>query len=1014
MPEGGTTIWRILTAVALCAISAPAYAAEELLFGEPPEWVVEFDHAETVAFDEELPAHARLTDFQTRLEAGRTIHYIAIDIEIRSPEGLSAGDLSLSWRPEFDELTVHHVLIDRGGTVIDVLGEGQTFTVLRREQNLEEAVLTGVLTANMFPNGLEVGDVLRVAYTVSQTNPVLGANAESAFGPLNGIVDQTHLRLSWPEDLALRVTASNDLPALKRSRRGGYEAVAMVMGLREPALPPTDAPPRYRLVRMVEATTFGSWGDVAKLFVPLYHEASRIPAEGPLRAALEEIRSASESPVTRTEMALALVQNRVRYVALAMGQGSLVPADAGTTWGRRFGDCKAKTALLLGLLRELGIEAEPVLVNTALGDALPQRLPMVSAFDHVLVRAHVAGQDYFLDGTRRGDTSLARIATPQFVWGLPVAEAAAELVPMIAPPLAQPDEETIVRIDASGGLRAPAATQIETILRGDTAIAMNAAMAQYVGQNRRQVLEQYWRERFDYVTPERVDMKFDQTAGEVRITLAGAAAMDWDYNQFEPSGMRVGYTPDFTRAPGAGSDAPFAVPHPFYDRTSFSVTLPEGFTAEQIKGENVDQVVAGVEYRRELAMQGNVFTGTRSIRSVAPEFAAADAAAAKQVLERLWDQRVFLNIPERYRLSRAEIAAMATAQSENPQALIDQGIALLNQAEWVAARSVFDKVIEIAPGNQWGWANRAVVNAHLGQREAAESDAAKALEIAPNNHVSRHAIGLLAMRRGDYADAVEAFSEAFALEPGNTFALRQRAMAQTALEDFDAALADAERLIAMEPTVQAHYVLKGMVLASSRREEELAAHVEVMLARFPDDQTVRAAASQMFMDVGADAKADTLLADSLDAGPNVVALMTSASRRPVSETDAKLADLDEALRIEPDFLPALLMRANTLWMEYRFEPALADVNRALELSPGLAQAYDIKVKILLDMNRRTEAGRVVDEMAAASATDPVGLALAAQNYQQLGRAAKARETIARAREIAPNNEFVEKIGSMIR
>jgi tetratricopeptide (TPR) repeat protein len=107
------------------------------------------------------------------------------------------------------------------------------------------------------------------------------------------------------------------------------------------------------------------------------------------------------------------------------------------------------------------------------------------------------------------------------------------------------------------------------------------------------------------------------------------------------------------------------------------------------------------------------------------------------------------------------------------------------------------------------------------------------------------------------------------------------------------------------------------------------------------------------------------------------------------------------------------MRANTLWMEYRYQPALVDANRALELSPGLAQAYDIKVKVLLDMNRRAEAMRVVDEMVERNAADAVGLAMAAQFYQRLGSATKARETIARARGIAPDNQLVLTIAARI-
>ncbi|HWK41111.1 MAG TPA: DUF3857 domain-containing protein [Croceibacterium sp.] len=1007
--------WRSYTAIALFAIAAPAYAGEELLFGERPQWVVDFDRVAQVQSDAELPVHVRLSDFQSRLEAGRATHYVALELEIRTPEGLSAGNLSLSWRPEFEDLTVHHVLIERGGTVTDVLAEGQSFTVLRREQNLEEAVLTGILTANLMPAGLEVGDVLRLAYTVSSANPVLGRHAETTLGPLNGIVGQSFVRLNWPSDIGLRVVASQDLPAFKRGTRGGYEFVTLEMEQREPLLPPAGAPPRYQLLRMVEATTFTSWGELSQLFVPLYEEASRIPADGPLRDALERIRAASDDPVKRTEAALALVQNQVRYVALAMGVGGLVPADTATTWARRFGDCKAKTALLLGLLRELGIEAEPVLVSSILGDALPQRLPMVSAFDHVLLRAHVNGQDYFLDGTRRGDTSLERIAMPHFVWGLPVTGSGDDLVPMVAPALAQPDEETVIRIDATDGVRAPSPTQVETVLRGDGALAFNMAMAQYVGQARRQVLEQYWRRQFDYITPENVDFRFDQNTNEARITLAGAALMDWGYNNFEPNGMRVGYTPDFTREPGPGSDAPFAVGHPFYSRTEFKVTLPEGFVLENISGENVEQTVAGVEYRRELGLADNVFSAVRSARSIAQEFPAAETVAAKQMLERLWGQRVFLKMPEGYRLSHADVAAMGKADSENPRLLADQGYALMNEGEYQAAKAVLDKVLEIDPRDEWALANRALAQTYLGNREGAESDAAKALEISPGSFVAYHALGELALRRQDFPAAVEAFSKAIDLEEGNTFALRQRCLAYSQLKDFDSALADADAIVAIEPDGIGGYLARGFVLAQARRTDDLVAHVNAMLARFPDEEDLSPIASQMFVNAGMDDEADALLSKSLAGGTsNIMALMTRASLRPTDETDQKLADLNEVLKLEPDFIPALLMRANTLWKEYRLQPALADANRVLELAPDVMEAYQTKIKILVDMNRRTEAVRTVDEMVEKFANDPAGLAMAAQSYQQLDRMAKAREAITRAKAIASENAVVRTIAPHIR
>src|SRR5690606_22334129 len=165
-------------------------------------------------------------------------------------------------------------------------------------------------------------------------------------------------------------------------------------------------------------------------------------------------------------------------------------------------------------------------------------------------------------------------------------------------------------------------------------------------------------------------------------------------------------------------------------------------------------------------------------------------------------------------------------------------------------------------------------------------------------------------------------------------------------------------------------------------------------------------ASELFFLVGADGKAQALAEETLDDNPSAAALVLSAGRRPTDETEMRLAELNEALRIEPDFLPALLMRANTLWMEYRFEAAMADEDRALELYPGDPEAYTIKVKVLLDTDRRGEALRLVDELVEKSATDARGLATAASLYERLENVNKARATVERAREIAPGDPYV--------
>lgn len=126
-----------------------------------PDWVAPVDFPVDSSNGDEAPYRILLHDQQVSLEPGRRTTYSEVVIRIQTPAGLAAGNLLFPWRPATDVLTVHKVQILRGDRVIDVLESGQTFTVIRREQNLENAILDGVLTAIMQPEGLQVGDTWR-------------------------------------------------------------------------------------------------------------------------------------------------------------------------------------------------------------------------------------------------------------------------------------------------------------------------------------------------------------------------------------------------------------------------------------------------------------------------------------------------------------------------------------------------------------------------------------------------------------------------------------------------------------------------------------------------------------------------------------------------------------------------------------------------------------------------------------------------------------------------------------
>ena len=137
----------VLASVWVLGAAMPACAADQPPVAPVPDWVKPVAYRDVAGGDDQAPVRILASDLQLHFLPGDTRKFVHVALKIGTPEGLSAGNLSFSWSPDTSSLIVHKILIHRGDQVIDVLASGQTFTVVRREQNLDMATLDGVLTA---------------------------------------------------------------------------------------------------------------------------------------------------------------------------------------------------------------------------------------------------------------------------------------------------------------------------------------------------------------------------------------------------------------------------------------------------------------------------------------------------------------------------------------------------------------------------------------------------------------------------------------------------------------------------------------------------------------------------------------------------------------------------------------------------------------------------------------------------------------------------------------------------
>ncbi len=432
--------------------------------------------------------------------------------------------------PEKGDLTVHAVRILRGDEVIDVLAAGERYTVLRRETQLERRTLDGMLTATMPIPGLRIGDVLEIVYSQTIRDDTLAGGAQ-----LNSMLFAKPLEagfarnvVSWPEDEALLWKVGPDVAAPEPETRGGYRYVSIDLPLAEREDMPDDAPSRYTRPQILQAATFQDWQQVSRNFAPLYDVQDTIAPDSPLAAEVARIAAATDDPLERTAMATRLVQERISYLMNGMSGGNYVPQAPAATWERRFGDCKAKSLLLLALLDGLGIDAEPVLVNTMFSDAVPDMVPMAGAFDHVIVRANIGGTSYWLDGTSAG-TRLANIGNPPgFRHALPLRAEGADLQAVEQRLPALPDMAMIITLDQRGGVDIPAIATVTTRLSGAAASNLAASIGQMSEDQRDEALDALAANTpVGALLPVGGDLEVVEEDGIVNFTVTGLITSPW-------------------------------------------------------------------------------------------------------------------------------------------------------------------------------------------------------------------------------------------------------------------------------------------------------------------------------------------------------------------------------------------------------------------------------------------------------------------------------------------------------
>jgi len=146
--------------------------------------------------------------------------------------------------------------------------------------------------------------------------------------------------------------------------------------------------------RRLAVSTFPDYAAFAQAYQARAAAAARPDAAIARLAA--DITRGLQDPRARAIALSDWVRRNVRYVAVYLGPGGVVPHPAASVLANRYGDCKDHAALLQAMLASVGIEAGAALVNGDDAYRLPG-VPTLGVLNHVIV--HLPQLQLFLDPT---------------------------------------------------------------------------------------------------------------------------------------------------------------------------------------------------------------------------------------------------------------------------------------------------------------------------------------------------------------------------------------------------------------------------------------------------------------------------------------------------------------------------------------------------------------------------------------------------------------------------------------
>ena len=325
----------------------------------------------------------------------------------------------------------------------------------------------------------------------------------------------------------------------------------------------------------------------------------------------------------------------------------------------------------------------------------------------------------------------------------------------------------------------------------------------------------------------------------------------------------------------------------------------------------------------------------------------------------------------------------------------DRGVAKWRLNQTKQAIEDFNQAIQLSPENGAVYNNRGNALMDLGHPEEALKDFDRAIALSQNYGVAYNNRGNARLALGQYDLAFQDFRKAVELMPRSGVPFNGRGKAHATLKRYHAAVRDLSRAIGINPKYVAAYQHRADAYFQLGMYREAIADATQVVTLEPETPN-----------------------------PEILLLRGRAYAND-KKLNPALEDLNKAIELKPELVDAYVERGVVFVGARRFDDAMGDFNRAIELNAQNARAYAMRASTRLQSvanpanaveNWETydQALTDINQALQITADDPQFLRIRGNVYEALNRTDEGisdyRKAVALDQSESESREALQRLG----